>query len=74
VASVTCTDTGVLVGYRWHYLARIWQTPLLGELFMAATTRAGMRLLLKHGNPRSLPEAYFDHVFGTFDRGTAGRS
>jgi pimeloyl-ACP methyl ester carboxylesterase len=70
VVSVTCIDTGVLVGYRWHYLARIWQTPLLGELFMAATSRAGMRLLLKHGNPRGLPQAYFDHVFDTFDRGT----
>jgi pimeloyl-ACP methyl ester carboxylesterase len=33
VASVTCINTGVLSGYRWHYLARIWQTPLLGELF-----------------------------------------
>ena len=70
VASVTCIDTGVLIGYRWHYLARIWQTPLLGELFMAATTRAGMRLLLKHRSPRGLPQSYLDHVFHTFDRGT----
>jgi pimeloyl-ACP methyl ester carboxylesterase len=70
VASVTCIDTGVLIGYRWHYLARIWQTPLLGELFMAATSRAAMRLLLKHGNPRGLPPSYLDHVFRTFDRGT----
>jgi hypothetical protein len=27
--------TGVLPGYGWHALARIWRTPLLGELFMA---------------------------------------
>ena len=27
VASVTCLNTGVLSGYRWHYLARIWQNP-----------------------------------------------
>jgi len=26
VASLTCIDTGILLGYRWHYLARIWQT------------------------------------------------
>jgi pimeloyl-ACP methyl ester carboxylesterase len=70
VASVTCINTGVLQGYRWHYLARIWQTPLLGELFMATTTRAGMRMLLKHGNPRGLPDEYLDHVYQTFDRGT----
>jgi len=70
VASVTCINTGVLSGYRGHYLARIWQTPLLGELFMASTTKAGMRLLLRHGNPRGLPAEYFDHVYKTFDRGT----
>jgi pimeloyl-ACP methyl ester carboxylesterase len=70
VASVTCINTGVLSGYRWHYLARIWQTPVLGELFMASTTKAGMRLLLKHGNPRGLPQPYFDHVYQTFDNGT----
>jgi pimeloyl-ACP methyl ester carboxylesterase len=71
VASVTCINTGVLSGYRGHYLARIWQTPVLGELFMASTTKAGMRLLLRHGNPRGLPSDYFDHVFQTFDRGTS---
>jgi pimeloyl-ACP methyl ester carboxylesterase len=70
VASVTCINTGVLSGYRWHYLARIWQTPVLGELFMASTTKTGMRLLLRHGNPRGLPAEYFDHVCKTFDRGT----
>ena len=70
IASVTCINTGVLSGYRWHYLARIWQTPVLGELFMASTTKAGMRLLLRHGNPRGLPAEYFDHVYKTFDRGT----
>src|ERR1039458_2740438 len=54
IASVSCINTGVLSGYRWHYLARIWQTPVLGELFMATTTKAGMRMLLRHGNPRGL--------------------
>jgi pimeloyl-ACP methyl ester carboxylesterase len=70
IASVTCINTGVLSDYRWHYLARIWQTPVLGEVFMATTTKAGMRLLLRHGNPRGLPAEYFDHVFQTFDHGT----
>jgi len=70
VASVTCINSGVLAGYRWHYLARIWQTPLLGELFMAGTTGPGMKLLLKHGNPRGLPDDYFKHMYRTFDGGT----
>jgi pimeloyl-ACP methyl ester carboxylesterase len=70
IASVTCIDTGVLLGYHWHYLARIWQTPVLGEIFMATTTKPAMRLLLRHGNPRGLPPEYFEHVFHTFDQGT----
>ncbi|MBC8731334.1 alpha/beta fold hydrolase [Paraburkholderia sp. UCT2] len=70
VASVTLIDTGVLLDYRWHYLARIWQTRWLGELFMATTTRAGMRLLLRHGNPRGLPVEYVDQAFNSFDAGT----
>jgi pimeloyl-ACP methyl ester carboxylesterase len=70
IASVTLIDTGVLLDYRWHYLARIWQTPWLGELFMAATTRTGMRLLLRHGNPRGLPVEYVDQAFDSFDAAT----
>jgi pimeloyl-ACP methyl ester carboxylesterase/flavin-dependent dehydrogenase len=68
--SVTLINIGVLLDYRWHYLARIWRTPLLGELFMATTTRPGVRLLLKHGNPRGLPRPVFDRMYDDFDRGT----
>lgn len=70
IASVTLIDTGILLDYRWHYLARIWQTRCLGELFMLATTRAGMRLLLRHGNPRGLPVEYIDQAYNSFDAGT----
>ena len=54
-ASATLLTIGVLPGYHWHYLARIWRTPLLGELFNATTTRAEFRLLPRHGNPRGDP-------------------
>ncbi|MFY9640911.1 MAG: alpha/beta hydrolase [Rhodomicrobium sp.] len=70
LASLTLIDTGVLPGYRWHYLARIWRTPVVGELFMASTTRAGFHLLLKHGNPRGLPKPFIDGMYDHFDSGT----
>jgi pimeloyl-ACP methyl ester carboxylesterase len=69
-ASITLINIGVMPGYRWHYLARIWRTPLLGELFMATSTRAGFRFSLKHGNPRGLPRAFVDRMYHDFDRGT----
>ena len=69
-ATVTLIDIGVMPGYRWHYLAKIWRTPLLGELFMATSSRAAFHLLLKHGNPRGLPSAFVDRMYRDFDRGT----
>ncbi len=69
-ASAVLINTGVLLNYQWHYLARIWRTPVLGELFQATATRAGFRLLLKHGNPRTLPREFVDRMYDDYDRGT----
>lgn len=69
-ASVVLINIGVPLGYRWHCLARIWRTPILGELFMATATRAGFRLSLKHGNPRGLPRDFVDRMYDDFDRAT----
>ena len=55
LASVTLIDTGILPGYKWHRLARIWRTPVLGELFQATATRGAFRLLLNRNEPRGLP-------------------
>jgi pimeloyl-ACP methyl ester carboxylesterase len=70
VGSVVLINIGVLIGYRWHYLARIWRTPGLGELFQATTTLPGFRLLLRHGNPRGLPREFVERMYRDFDRGT----
>ena len=70
VGSLTLINIGVMSGYRWHYLARLWRTPIVGELFMATTTRPGFDLLLKHGNPRGLPKPFVDRMYGHFDAGT----
>jgi pimeloyl-ACP methyl ester carboxylesterase len=69
-SSAVLLGTGVLPGYRWHALARLWRTPLLGELFMATTTRAGFRLLLRRGQRRPLPRAFVDRMYDDFDRHT----
>lgn len=55
-ASVTLVNTGVLVDYTWHALARVWRTPRAGELFMRTTTRSGLKLALRRGQPVPLPE------------------
>ena len=42
VASVVLFNTGAFVDYHWHILARIWQTPVLGELLMATSQPVGV--------------------------------
>ena len=70
VASITLLNIGVLPGYRWHAMGRLWRLPVIGELVMASTTRAGMGFALRQGNPRGLPGAYLDTMFEHYDRGT----
>ncbi len=63
VASVTLINTGVLIDYRWHRLARVWRIPVIGELMQRATTPAVARWVLSHDNP-GLPEAWVDTIAG----------
>jgi pimeloyl-ACP methyl ester carboxylesterase len=67
-ASATLINTGVLLDYRWHRLARIWRTPGLGELFMATTTRTGFRAVVGHDNPR-LPSSAIDRIYAASSAG-----
>jgi pimeloyl-ACP methyl ester carboxylesterase len=58
--------------YRWHRPARLWRTPLLGELAMGATTRTLMRYGTREARPERepMPDAWLDTVFDHFDQGT----
>jgi len=69
-ASAVLINTGALVDYRWHYLAKIWRTPVAGEAFQATTTRSGLRMALRHGNPRGLPRPFVDRMYDHIDAGT----
>ena len=51
VASVTFVNTGVLLGYRWHRMARVWQTPVLGELSMRILNPRMAVKMLARENP-----------------------
>ncbi len=70
LASITLIDTGVLPGYRWHSMARIWRTPGVGELFQAITTRRAFRYAVGRGEPRGLPREFLDRMYDHYDRRT----
>ena len=61
-ASVTLINVGVLPDYRWHHYARIWRTPVVGELFQLTANRPAFRMLLGRENPRLSTEA-IDRIY-----------
>ena len=70
LASITLIDTGVLPGYRWHRLARIWRTPVVGEIFQATATRGAFRSLLNRNEPRVMPRDFVEKMYDHYDRRT----
>jgi pimeloyl-ACP methyl ester carboxylesterase len=69
VGSLTLIDTGILAGYRWHKYARIWQTPVIGELFQLTATAPMLHRALNMDNPRPLPRSFVDRVMRYADWG-----
>jgi pimeloyl-ACP methyl ester carboxylesterase len=60
----------LLPGYRWHFVARQWRRPLLGELAMGFAFKAALRRVLDRSNREPLPTAFADAVWEHFDHGT----
>jgi pimeloyl-ACP methyl ester carboxylesterase len=58
--------------YRWHRTARIWRTPIAGEVLMGFTFRWTAKQLLREATPRpgSMPDEFIDSFYRWFDHGT----
>jgi pimeloyl-ACP methyl ester carboxylesterase len=65
-ASTVLINTGVLLREGWHALAKVWRTPVLGELFFMSSTRGGFRQFMKRTNPPSFPMSYADELFDLY--------
>jgi pimeloyl-ACP methyl ester carboxylesterase len=59
-------------GYRWHRTARMWRTPLLGELSMGTINKRVLSLISRESNatPGPMPEVWQQSVLAHFDQGT----
>jgi pimeloyl-ACP methyl ester carboxylesterase len=61
----------LLPGYRWHRTARVWRTPVLGELAMGATQRFMFKLFLREAISKDLiTDEFVDSIWDHFDQGT----
>jgi pimeloyl-ACP methyl ester carboxylesterase len=70
LASLTLIDTGLMPGYRWHSLARVWRTPVLGEALQASASRPFFRFLVNLQEPRGLPREFVERMYDQYDRRT----
>lgn len=70
LASLTLIDIGILPGYRWHRMARVWRTPVLGEVFQATATRPAFRTMINRSEPRGLPRPFLERMYDHYDRRT----
>jgi pimeloyl-ACP methyl ester carboxylesterase len=62
-----------LPGYRWHRIARIWRTPVAGELFMGLSTRWGFRQWARLDapqTPRAVIDEQIEQIWRHWDHGT----
>lgn len=59
VRRVIVSNTIFFADYRWHRWARVWRTPVIGELSMLLMNRWTFRRELRRGGP-GLPEAHVD--------------
>jgi pimeloyl-ACP methyl ester carboxylesterase len=55
---------------KWHLMAKLWRTPVVGELVMALTNRAAWRRALSAGGGRPLPDEFIDRMYDDYDRAT----
>ncbi|WP_238602571.1 alpha/beta fold hydrolase [Fimbriiglobus ruber] len=69
IASLTLINTGIMEGYRWHSFARIWQTPILGELAQLTTTAWGTHRALNRMSPKPMPRSFVDRIMKYADWG-----
>jgi pimeloyl-ACP methyl ester carboxylesterase len=74
LASLVLVNSGILLGFRWPRLARLFRTPLVGELMMASVRSSDADAFAQHlavERSRPLPRSFTDRVFRELDRGTA---
>lgn len=72
VLSFTLINAGIVDDeFRWHRWARLWQTPVLGELAFMTANRFIVKVGLNADNPKPLPEEFIDRTYSHMDRGQA---
>lgn len=63
--SFTVSNSAFSTAFRWHFWARVWRTPMLGEFSMLATNRLMFGLELRRGS-RQPTRKYIDATYALY--------
>ena len=62
VRGIAISNTNFFHDYQWHFFAKLYHVPILGELLLATTTRSLLRSTLKKVSP-NLPASYVESSY-----------
>ena len=62
VRGIAISNTNFFTDYEWHFFAKLYRMPLVGELLVATATRSTLRKTLKTVAP-ALPDSYIDRSY-----------
>lgn len=64
VRGIAISNTSFFQDYEWHFFAKLYRMPLVGELLMATASRSVLEKTLRKVAP-ALPDSYIDDSYGT---------
>jgi pimeloyl-ACP methyl ester carboxylesterase len=62
VRRIVAINTLFFSDYRWHFWARVWRTPVLGELAMLAMNKRGLAQEMRRGSKR-ISDAHIEQTY-----------
>lgn len=64
VRGIAISNTNFFHDYQWHFFARLYRVPVLGEILLGGVSKSMMRKTLKGVSP-ALPDSYIDSSYAT---------
>lgn len=62
VRGIAISNTNFFQDYHWHFVAKLYRLPMLGELLVRSASRSMMRKTLKGVSP-ALPDSYIENSY-----------
>lgn len=62
VRGIAISNTNFFSDYDWHFFAKLYRVPVLGELLLSSASRSMMSKTLKNVSP-ALPDSYIDSSY-----------